>query len=54
MVLEIGVPVANTTPLPSLISLMYWHFSCISADFFAPVPDIPDTLFIFEKMARFL
>ena len=54
MVLDIGVPVANTMPLPSFISDKYWHLSCISVDFFAPLLLIPDTLFIFEKIARFL
>ena len=54
MVLEIGVPVANTIPLPPLSSVIYWHLSCISVAFFAPVPLIPDTLFIFENMDRFL
>lgn len=35
--LLIGVPVANTIPLPSFISDKYWHLSCISVDFLAPL-----------------
>ena len=54
MVLEIGVPVANTIPRFPLISVRYWHLSCISVAFFEPAPEMPATLFIFEKIARFL
>ena len=54
MVLLTGVPVANTIPLPPFSSVIYWHLSCISVDFFAPELLIPATLFIFENMARFL
>jgi hypothetical protein len=49
MELLMGVPVANTTPLPPLISLIYWHFISMSMDFLARVLDIPATLRHFGK-----
>ena len=53
IVLLIGVPVANTMPLPPFNSLMYSHFKNISMALWLPVPVIPET-FILLKMARFL
>ena len=54
MELEIGVPVANTTPLPSFISLMYWVFISMSDAFLALVLDMPATFRILENTAQFL
>ncbi len=53
IVLEIGVPVAKTTPLPLLISLIYSHFKNISIALWLPLPVMPDT-FILLNTARFL
>lgn len=43
MLLEIGVPVANTTPRPPVISSKYRHFMKRSLDFCASVCAIPLT-----------
>ena len=42
-----GVPVANTTPLPPVISSIYRHFINISEDFCASEVDRPATFRIF-------
>ena len=41
MEFETGVPVANTTPRLSVISLIYRHLSSISEDFWASVAESP-------------
>ena len=53
--LEIGVPVANTTPLsPPCSSLIYSIFNCKSLALALAALEIPATLFIFVYRNRFL
>ena len=47
MELLTGVPVANTTPFPPVISSIYRHFINISEDFCASEVDRPATFRIF-------
>ena len=54
MLLEMGVPVANTTPLPPVSSSRYRHFIYRSLDFMASVWLMPPTFRIFVNAARFL
>ena len=54
MLLEIGVPVAKTTPRPPVSSSRYLHFIYRSLDFIASVWLMPPTLRIFVYAARFL
>ena len=51
---EIGVPVANTTPLPFCIPDKYLHFQSISIDLFDDVVDNPATLDNFVVIIQFL
>ena len=54
MLLEMGVPVANTTPLPPVNSSKYRHFIYRSLDFMASVWLMLPTFRIFVNAARFL
>ena len=54
MLLLIGVPVANTTPRPPVISSKYRHFANISLDFCASAVERPATLRILVYKKRFL
>ena len=54
MLLLTGVPVANTMPLPPVISSMYRHFRNISDDFCDSVCESPATFRIFVYKNKFL
>ena len=54
ILLLIGVPVANVTPLPPVSSSRYWHLLNISCDFCASVWAIPATFRILVYRNKFL